>query len=141
MFRIWLQRIFIVVLFMGAIFYAYQTFRSTDQLGAIGDPTIDNWEKRFVALKEQLPVKNGIIGYLADFDIPGVQSNISDQEAEYILAQYTMAPVVLERGTNREWILGNLTPSAFKIWEGTATGKYEVTGFGKNLYLIHKVGQ
>ena len=130
-----------VIFAAGAVYYASQAFKSTEGLGVVGDETMDKWEQRFTELKEQLPVKNGTVGYLADFDVEGVESNIADQEAEYILAQYTMAPVVLERGTNREWIVGNLSLQAYKIWESSTNQKVEVFGFGKNLYLIHKVGQ
>ncbi len=139
--RLWLQRILVLLFAAGSVFYAVQAYKSTFGLGAVGDTSIDKWEKRFVDLKEQLPVKNGVVGYVADFDIKGVESNIADQEAEYILAQYTMAPVVLERSTDHEWVIGNLSPQAFEIWNNSQAGQFEVFGFGKDLYLFHKVGQ
>jgi hypothetical protein len=52
-----------------------------------------------------------------------------------------MAPVVLERSTDHEWIVGNLTPQALEAWKSSFTEPIEVFEFGKNLYLIHKVGQ
>ncbi len=52
---------------------------------------------------------HGVIGYLADWDIPNAKYGSSDQEVEFLLAQYTVAPVVLERGADHELILGNFS--------------------------------
>lgn len=139
--RVWVQRILVIFFALGAVYYAFQAYKSTAGLGAVGDTTIDKWESRFVELKEQLPVKSGVVGYGADFDVPGMEANIADQESEYILAQYTMAPIVLERSTDHEWIVGNLTPKAFEAWKNSFPETVEVFEFGKNVYLIHKVGQ
>ena len=126
-------------LVLSALSYAFQAFNSTTEFDADGDETIERWDERFAKLKEKLPVKHGVVGYLADFDVAGIESSLADQEAEYILAQYSMAPIVLARSTHYEWIIGNLSHQAYTAWLDSAVGAYEVTDFRDNLYLIHRV--
>ena len=73
-----------------------------------GDDMVTAWDKRLRKIRPLLP-EYGIVGYLADWDIPGGKFGSSDQEVEFLLAQYTVAPVVLERGHGHELILGNFS--------------------------------
>jgi len=71
-----------------------------------GDDMVSAWDKRLRKIRPLLP-ESGVIGYLADWDVPGGTFGSSDQEVEFLLAQYTIAPVVLERGKDHAIILGN----------------------------------
>lgn len=73
-----------------------------------GDDMVTAWDKRLRKIRPLLP-EYGVIGYLADWDIPGGTFGSSDQEVEFLLAQYTVAPVVLERGASHAIILGNFS--------------------------------
>jgi hypothetical protein len=98
-----------IVGLIGISFYsAILTFRTTSKEAAEmdGDEMVTAWEKRLRKLRLILP-DHGVIGYLADWDIPDYQYGDKDQEVEFILAQYTVAPLVLERGINHDLILGN----------------------------------
>ncbi|HEX7555973.1 MAG TPA: hypothetical protein VF338_05065 [Leptolinea sp.] len=79
---------------------------------AVGDGSSDDmvtaWDKRLRKIRPMLP-EYGVIGYVADWDIPGSVFGSSDQEVEFLLSQYTVAPVVLERGTDHDLILGNFS--------------------------------
>jgi hypothetical protein len=90
--------------------------------GMTGDDMVTAWDKRLRKIRPLLP-EYGVIGYLADWDIPGAKYGSSDQEVEFLLAQYTVAPVVLERGPVHSIILGNFgdngDPNKLKTVEDT----------------------
>jgi hypothetical protein len=85
----------------------YQTSVAASQ-GVSGDDMVTAWDKRLRKVRQILP-KYGVVGYLADWDIPDYSYGSSDQEVEFLLAQYTVAPVVLERGAHHQLILGNFS--------------------------------
>ncbi len=93
----------------------YSTFESFN-LSVIATqdlPEVDMvtaWDRRMRRIRPLLP-DHGIIGYLADWDIHDVKFGSSDQEVEFLLAQYSVAPVVLERGAGHDLILGNFNDS------------------------------
>lgn len=55
-------------------------------------------DERFAALKTELPPR-GVVGYLGDSG----ESATSD----YYLTQYALAPLVVDRSTNHELVVGN----------------------------------
>ena len=60
---------------------------------------IDEYEARFAPVKELLP----------DFELVGYLQNPPDNGARFFLAQYAMAPVVLDdRGTDHHFVICNL---------------------------------
>jgi len=98
-----------VILLIGLSFYSsLQTFQTTskDVAELSGDDMVTAWDKRQRKVRLLLP-GYGVIGYLADWDIPNYKYSPSDQEVEFLLAQYTVAPLVLERGIQHDLILGN----------------------------------
>jgi hypothetical protein len=52
---------------------------------------------------------HGIAGYLADWDIPGNTYGSSDQTVEYLLTQYSLAPLTLQRGADFPVVIGNFS--------------------------------
>ena len=57
-------------------------------------------DQRFAALKAALP-QQGIVGYIGDSNSP----------ANYYLAQYALAPLVLDNSLNHPLIVGNFSTS------------------------------
>ena len=112
---------------------------STKERGSLGQDPVTQWETKFDRLKKALPSEADAVGYLADWDVPGIPYNDGDQHGEYILIQYALSPVIVARGTDHEWIVGNLTSNAYEKWQSSSHGKFEVTFLKNNLYLIHKV--
>ena len=96
------------------------------------------WEKRFDPIKDNLPFRYGVIGYVADWDMPGVKYDPADTEAEHVLTQYTMAPIVVSRNTSHEWIIVNLNAADFDAWIAMQEEEYVVTKYKYNLYLVHR---
>jgi hypothetical protein len=103
--------VFLIVVLIGtSIYSSILTFQGTskDIAETNGEEMVTAWEKRLRKVRQILP-EHGVIGYLADWDIPDYKYGASDQEVEFILAQYTLAPLVLERGTDHEVVLGNFS--------------------------------
>ena len=44
-----------------------------------------------------------MIGYISDSDVPGAAYDAANDEGEYILTQYALAPIIIVRGTDQEW--------------------------------------
>ena len=97
------------------------------------------WEKRFEPIKKDLPPDNQVIGYVTDWDIPGATYYEANTKTEYILTQFTMAPIVVSRNTNFEWVLVNTDVDNFNIWIESQSGEYEVITYGYNLYLVRRI--
>lgn len=129
------------VVILSSIYQSINSLIETRKLGSLEEDPVTIWEGKFGKLKKALPAEVETVGYLADWDIPGVQYGNGDQHGEYVLVQYVLSPVIAVRGSEQEWIIGNLSPDAYKKWWSTAQGKYEVTFFKNNLYLIHKISQ
>ena len=58
---------------------------------------------RFARLKAALP-QRGVVGYVGDTGESGI--------ATYYLAQYALAPLVLDRSSNHSFVVGNFRSSA-----------------------------
>lgn len=133
------QQILLVLVLLLSLYSSIQYFRATFGAGTIDFDHVADWESRFALVKENLPVQRGTLGYLADWDIPGADYDPSDQDAEFILTQYTFSPLILIRGTDQEWIVGSLSPHAYELWTETRVGEYQVRKFKGNIYLIHRL--
>lgn len=70
---------------------------------SIRDDIAQRSDLRFAALRAALP-QHGVIGYVGDTGEPGV--------APYYLAQYALAPLVLDRSLNHPLVVGNFSSSA-----------------------------
>ena len=131
-FKIGLLFLFVVTYFRAGI----QELSQARQLDNRDEAFFTQWEKRFEPIKASLPFKYGVVGYVADWDIPGVHYDPADTEAEHVLTQYTMTPIVVSRNINHEWVIVNLNADYFDTWFAMHRGEYSVTKF--NLYLLHR---
>lgn len=109
------------------------------QLVDTDGPFFERWEEFFEPIKESLPFTHGVIGYAADWDIPGASYDPANSEAEHILSQFTLAPIVVSRGTNHEWILVNMNATEFEHWFALQEGEFIVKKFKLNLYLLRRI--
>ncbi len=116
-----------------------QQIAQARQLTDTDGPFFVEWEKRFEPIKSDLPLTYGVIGYAADWDLPGVSYDPANTEAEHILTQYVLAPVVVSRDTSHEWILVNMNAANFDTWLALQEGNFAVTRYKFNLYLVHRL--
>lgn len=139
MIRSLIQKVLLGIIIVSSIYKSESYLIATEEFGSLDEDPVAVWENKFRKLKMALPAEVGVVGYLGDWDVDGIIWGAGDQYGEYVLLQYTLAPVVAERSMDHEWVVGNLTPQAFEKWQSTAEGVYEVSFFRGNLYLIHKV--
>ena len=139
MLRYFLRITILGVVILWSIYQAANYLYTTKGLGSLEEDPVTIWESKFNKLKKALPAEVKTVGYLADWDIQGIEYSNGDQHGEYVLVQYVLSPVIAVRGSEQEWTVGNLTPRAYKKWWSTARGDYEVTFFKHNLYLIHRI--
>jgi hypothetical protein len=113
-------------------------------LAARGNPypssgdSVSKWEKRFKPVLDRVPGNTKVLGYVADWDIPNAEYEIIDQETEYTLTQYALAPRAVQPGLDHEWIIGNFTKPGFEDWLNQNLPSYEISELGFGIYLIHR---
>ncbi len=83
---------------------------------------------RFASLKAQLPSR-GTVGYIGES---------SDSVADYYLAQYALAPLVLDHSTNHPLVVGNFPVSTPGFPEGDLQ---LVQDFGDGVLLLQRRDQ
>ncbi len=137
----WLQRGLLAVIVVVSLYASIQNLIATKDLGSLTDDPVADFSKRFDPLKAKLPFKVGAVGYISDSSIPGIQYNAANDEGEYTLTQYVMSPIVIVKGTNQEWNIALLTPTAYKVWSKSNNGQFEVFAFKGNLYLLHRLSK
>lgn len=137
----WLKRILLCAIVLVSFRASILNSIETKDLGQINDDPVMDWEKRFEPLKARLPFVRGIIGYIDDADVPGADYNTADEQGEYVLVQYSLAPIIIVKGLDQEWNVGNFSRKAYKIWAKSNHGQFEVFPFKGNLYLIHRLNK
>src|SRR5512143_4043409 len=135
----WIQRVFIAAMLATSLAGALQNLISTRDLGSVNDDPVANWEKRFAPIVQRLPFQRGVVGYISDSDVPGATYDAANDEGEYVLTQYVLAPITIVKGTEQEWSVANLDRPAFELWNKAHEGKFEITPYKGGLYLLHRI--
>jgi hypothetical protein len=136
----WLQRLFLVLLVAAGLAASVRNLIATRDLGSVSDDPVADWEKRFTPIKDRIPFQRGIVGYISNSAIPGITFDAANDEGEYVLTQYVMAPIIIVKGADQEWDIANLDHQAFESWSRANQGKFEVTASRGGIYLLHRVG-
>lgn len=136
----WLQRGLLAVIVTLALAASVQNLLSTRELGSVRDDPVAAWEVRFAAVKQRLPFRRGVVGYISDANIPGAVYDPANDEGEYVLTQYVMAPIIIVKGTDQEWNIANLDRAAFEQWSQANADQFQVTTLKGGLYLLHRLG-
>lgn len=100
---------------------------------------IASWNERLEKLIEPIPFERGFVGYLSNEDIPGTNFNSNDAEGEFVLTQYAIAPLILVRGAEQDWVILNLDPETLKKWREENANQFEVVQSGGGMTLAHRV--
>ncbi|HVN16067.1 MAG TPA: hypothetical protein VMT73_10045 [Anaerolineales bacterium] len=137
-----LQKVAVTLLALACLYSLVHYWISVRSLNTIttGNQAVENWEARLEPVKQALPIKRGIVGYVVEWDVPGVKYAFGDLETEYFLSQYALAPLILVQGAKAEWNVAILKPDEIKIWERIYQGKFDVTCLKNNVYLLHRRG-
>ena len=100
--------------------------------------SVSKWEKRVLRVLDHVPEDITVFGYVADWNIPDSGFIAIDQDQEYVLTQYALAPRMVELGLEHEWIIGNFIFPGFKDWLDQKLPSYELIEIGFGIYLIHR---
>jgi hypothetical protein len=137
---LWLRRIFLGLVAAASLYASLQNLISTRDLGSLSEDPVAQWEVRFGPLKRELPFVRGVVGYISDSDIPGAVFDAANDEGEYVLTQYALAPIIIVRGTDQEWNVANLSAASLARWSSEHPSGFDVLPLKGGLYLLHRVG-
>lgn len=101
------------------------------------DPTT-LWAERLQKIKNDLP-EEGVVGYLSEMDYPGLSYDIIDSDEEFVMTQYMLTPLILDRGNpNYDLVIGNFVGKGpFKFEE--VFGLQVVNEYGFGIYLLEPI--
>jgi hypothetical protein len=68
---------------------------------------LTNWADRLDPLIPYLP-QDGLVGYISERDIPGLDYSATDQAEEMAMSQYVLAPRILVQGPDQPLVIGNI---------------------------------
>jgi hypothetical protein len=109
-------------------------------MGNLNEDPVADWEVRFEPLREKLPFVRGVVGYISDAGVPGAAYDRANEEGEYILTQYALAPIIIVWGTDQEWNVANLSTDAYRLWSAEEHPGFDIQPLGSGLYLLHRIG-
>jgi hypothetical protein len=135
----WLQRGLLGLIIGVSLYASVKNLIASRDLGSLTYDPVANFVDRFGPLKARLPFLRGVVGYISDSAVQGIVYDPANDQGEYVLVQYAMAPIIIVRGTSQEWNVALLTSQAYKAWSQSNTGQFEVIPFKYNLYLIHRL--
>ena len=141
MWKIYLQRFSLVVIAFFCVKTGIESLISSSNERSNDTTVVTNWDKRLSKLTAHIPFKRGPIGYISGEDIPGATFSPNDAAGEYVLTQYSVAPLILVRGTDQEWNILNLDTKTYEKWHQAHLNDFEVVDFSGGMHLIHKVNK
>src|SRR5919112_1810105 len=94
------------------------------------DDSVSKWEKRVRPVLDHIPGDITELGYVADWDISDSGYDLIDQDNEYTLTQYALAPRIVQPGLDHEWIIGNFTDKDFRKWLDNHLPSYKIIEIG-----------
>lgn len=91
-------------------------------------------------VREALPIERGIVGYITEEDVEGAEFAYWDIETEFLLTQYALAPLIVQKGAVAEWNVAALTADDLGTWLQAHPGQYEVFKIKGKFNILHDVG-
>ena len=128
--------LFILVAVYSSATYLINNIKAWNPRLITNDGVYD-WDTRLADLRADLPPEVEAVGYVSDWDV-SPDYNYPNNETEYVLTQYTLAPVIVTRDAEREWVIVNLAPKDFGTWLATQPTDIKVTRYPLGLFLVHK---
>src|SRR5512139_3363754 len=127
-----LRKIMVALLALASLFSILQYWSSTIGLDR-GRDALSDWETRIAPAREVIPIKRGLVGYVGESDVSGIDFAFWDQEGEYMLAQYALAPLILKKGPAAEWNVAVLSPKALAAWQAQHESEFKVISVGHSI--------
>jgi hypothetical protein len=141
MWKKYLQGIVITLIVGLGIKTSVENFSSSLHDTSNNTKVIADWNKQISKIITRIPIKHGLVGYISNEDVLGKTVSTNDAEGEYVLTQYSIAPLVLVRGTNQEWNILNLEPENYKKWMRENEKAFELVKVSGGMYLVHRMNK
>ena len=136
-----LARILMVALLtVFSLYSVYQMVFASMHIGDTGSERLDLWEADMQLVREALPLERGVVGYISEEDLEGVEFAFWDNETEFMLTQYALAPLILKKGLASEWNVGVLREEDLKEWLDANPGNYEIIKVKGQFSVLHDLG-
>jgi len=107
------------------------TMLSTQSFDAVNR----KFEERAKNIGAKIPFSHGTIGYLSNENFESTEFDY----IEYVLTQYALAPLILNRGVFHQWNILNISSEAYKIWSDKNGSEYHLVSSGEGFYLIRRL--
>jgi hypothetical protein len=141
MWKKYLQRIILVVIVILGVKTSIENFTSSINSPSNDTAVVEKWNKGVSKLITPIPFRHGLVGYISNEDIPGAVFSQNNVSGEYVLTQYSVAPLVLVRGTDQEWNILNLDPETYKKWSQKNSADFEFIKLAGGMYLVRRVSR
>lgn len=128
--------LFILIAVYSSVTYLIANIQAWNPILITNDGVYD-WDTRLSSLRADLPADVKVVGYISDWDVLP-DYDYPNNETEYVLTQYTMAPVIVARDGDHEWVIVNLSPKDFETWRATQPSDIEVIQYRLGLFLVHR---
>lgn len=134
-----IRRMLFAAFVLVELFVSWKNYQDISaKQNAAGEPVAE-WERRFAPLKKIMPFRTGTVGYVSDSPVTGIDYYNPDDQIEYTLTQYVMSPIVVRKGSDHEWIIGNFSKQGYEAWMQANPGHYDVTALNYGIFLIHRL--
>lgn len=143
MWKKYIQRFILIVIAILGIKTSIESFVLNANRQSNDNDTVymSKWEGWVSKLIAPIPFKRGFVGYISNQDIPGAAFNKDNDDGEYVLTQYAVAPLILIRGTKQEWNILNLDPETYKMWILANANDFRFIELAGGMYLVQKVSK
>ena len=135
-----IKRLALVLLILvsaySSVAYLIERIQAWNPILITNDGVYD-WDARLSSLRADLPADVKVVGYISDWDVLP-DYDYPNNETEYVLTQYTLAPVIVTRDAERAWVIVNLAPKDFETWLATQSTDIKVKKYPLGLFLVHK---
>lgn len=131
------QKIMVALLLAFSLFSIYQLVSASIHIGDTGSDRLDLWEADMQQVREALPVDRGVVGYISEEDLEGAEFAFWDNETEFMLTQYALAPLILKKGLVSEWNVVVLREEDLKKWLEANPGNYEIIKIKGQFSVLH----
>ena len=135
-----IKKILVILLLLFSLFNIKQLWSASLDIGDRGTETLDRWEADMILLRESLPVNRGVVGYISEEDVAGLKYEYWDNETEFLLTQYALAPLILKKGLSAEWNVVVLKNEDLLKWLAANPGTYEIIKIKSKFHILHNVG-
>lgn len=134
-----IKKSLVVLLLLINVFFVGQAWVASTNIADRGTDALDRWESQMARVRDALPIKRGVVGYISEQDVPGAEYGFWDTETEFFLTQYALAPLIVKKGIVAEWNVVVLSNKDLAIWAKTYTGQYKIIDVEGKVHVLHRL--